>query len=78
MDRTTILIPPELRRRLADEARRRRVPQSELIRDALTRYLSEGEAEPPRLVGSAEVEGLEAREVKSWVRREWARKARAE
>jgi metal-responsive CopG/Arc/MetJ family transcriptional regulator len=75
MERTTILIPGDLRQRLVDEARRRRVPQSKLIRDALESYLDETAPEPPRMVGVADVEGLDARNVKSWVREQWARKA---
>jgi hypothetical protein len=76
MERTTILIPGDLRRRLADESHRRRVPQSALIREALERYLTERPAERPHLVGVADVDGVDAREVKAWVRKEWARKAR--
>ena len=72
MERTTILIPAELRRRVADEARRRRVPQSVLIREALERYLSDSRTERPRLVGVADIEGVDAREAKAWVRDQWA------
>ncbi len=75
MERTTILLPGDLRRRLADESRRRRIPQSALIREALERYLAERPADRPHLVGVAEVDGVDAREVKAWVRKEWARKA---
>lgn len=76
MERTTIFLPPELRRRLADEARRRSLPQAVLVREALTRFLDEGGSERPRLIGSAAVEGVDARSAKSWVRGEWSREAR--
>jgi predicted transcriptional regulator len=77
MERTTILIPEELRRRLVDEARRRKVPQSVLIRDALERYLDEGTGDRPHLVGAADVEGVDARDAKTWVRERWARARRS-
>jgi predicted transcriptional regulator len=73
MQRTTILIPEELRQRLVDEARRRRVPQSALIRDALERYLDERISGQPSVLGVADVEGVDARDAKAWVREQWAR-----
>jgi len=73
MERTTILIPEGLRRRLVDEARRRKVPQSALIRDALERYLDERTSGQPYLLGVADVEGVDARDAKAWVREQWAR-----
>ena len=74
MERTTVLIPKELRRRLADEARRRNTPQSALIREALERYLTESGPGRPRLVGLASMDGVDAREVKAWVRGQWTRR----
>jgi predicted transcriptional regulator len=73
MGRTTILIPEELRQRLVNEARRRKVPQSALIRDALERYLDEQSGDQPSLLGVVDVEGVDAREAKAWVRERWAR-----
>jgi predicted transcriptional regulator len=73
MERTTILIPEELRQRLADEARRRKVAQSALIRDALERYLDEQTSGQPSLLGVADVEGIDARDAKAWVREQWGR-----
>jgi predicted transcriptional regulator len=73
MERTTILIPEELRQRLVNEARRRKVPQSALIRHALERYLDEQTGGQPSLLGVADVEGVDARDAKAWVRDQWAR-----
>jgi hypothetical protein len=67
-----MFISEELRRRLVDEARRRKVPMSALIRDALERYLDEQAVGQPSLIGVVDVDGVDAREVKSWVRQQWA------
>ena len=75
MERTTILIPTDLRRRLVEEARRRRLPQSALIREALERYLAMGRPDRPSLIGAAEVDGVDSRQVKAWARRQWDAKA---
>lgn len=78
MERTTIFIPAELRRRLADEARRRRLPQAAIVREALERYLLSSIPDAPRFVGSAAVEGVDAREAKAWVREQWRRRSTPE
>lgn len=76
MERTTVFLPMDLRRKLADESRRRQQPQAVLIREALVQYLARNRAEQPKLVGAVTVEGVDAREAKSWVREEWRRRAR--
>jgi len=75
MERTNVFLPTELRRRLADEARRRGRPQAELVREALERYLAEAVPERPRVVGVADAPGLDARRAKAWVRGRWGRRA---
>jgi len=70
-----VFLPDELRRRLADEARRRGRPQAELVREALERYLAEAVPERPRVVGVADAPGLDARRAKAWVRGRWGRRA---
>jgi Ribbon-helix-helix protein, copG family len=47
MKRTTIYLEPELEIRLKREARRRRMPMAEIIRDALRNSLLRGPAKPP-------------------------------
>ena len=76
MERTTIFLPGDLRRRLADESRRRRKPQAELMREALEGYLNEplGGRRLPSFVGSASVGEVDARDAKRWLRGEWERK----
>jgi hypothetical protein len=59
--------------RLVDEARRRKVTQSVLIRDALERFLDEHTGSQPSLVGVVDVEGVDAQDAKAWVREQWAR-----
>jgi predicted transcriptional regulator len=75
MERTTLYVPEELRRRLADEARRQGRPQAELVREALVRYLDRQRPERPRLVGVASRTGVSARVAKRAVRSAWERDA---
>jgi len=75
MDRTTVFIPTDLRRRLADEARRRRQPQAALIREALAQYLLASPVDLPKLLGATSVPEVDAREAKAWVRQQWQSKA---
>ncbi len=75
MDRTTVFIPADLRRRLAGEARRRRQPQAALIRAALPQSLLASPADLPKLLGAVSVPEVDAREAKAWVRQQWQGKA---
>ena len=76
MARTTMFLPEDLRRRLADEARRRGQPQAVLVREALEGYLDRAKAKRslPTFVGSASSGEVDARDAKRWVREEWDKK----
>lgn len=71
MDKTTVYLPQETRRRLRDAARRTGRAQAELVRLALDRFLAEQEAPTPRSIGigaDPEVTGANSEE---WLRRHW-------
>lgn len=75
MNRTTIFLPPELQQRLADEARRRKVAQAELVREALTAYLDRSRRPVPSIIGVVDRPDIDARDAKAWVRERWAEEA---
>ncbi|HEX5396296.1 MAG TPA: CopG family transcriptional regulator [Candidatus Limnocylindria bacterium] len=71
MNKTTVYLPDDLRRSLKAAARRRRLPEADLVRDALRHYL-EGEDRPELTsVGSGADDGLAARDSEAWMRQEW-------
>lgn len=73
VEKTTIYLDPELRRRLQALAKRRHAPQAELIREALTAYLDAAPPPPlPSWVGIASVGG-DAGADKRRYREEWKR-----
>ena len=49
MKKTTVYLPPELKRALTRVARRRRCSEAELLREAVSRLVGEGEAPIPKL-----------------------------
>ena len=49
MTKTTVYLPPELKRALSRVARQRRCSEAELVREAVSRLAGEAEAPPPRL-----------------------------
>jgi predicted transcriptional regulator len=70
MDKTTLYLPAELRRALADHARRTKRPQAAIVRDAIAAYVgsepraklrSIGAGEDPELSGAASEDYLRAR-----------------
>ncbi len=71
MDKTTLYLTPELRRRLREAARRTGRRQADVIRLALDAYLDEGQANRPTSIGAGEDEALEARDTEAWLRDRW-------
>ena len=71
MDKTTLYLTPELRRRLREAARRTGRRQAEVIRSALDAYLEEGRANRPASIGAGDDEALEARDTEAWLRDRW-------
>jgi len=74
MEKTTLYLPEALHTSLRDAARRERRSAAELVREALTEYLSRRQRPRPRSVGAIQEPGLPpAREAKQWVRGQWDR-----
>ncbi len=71
MDKTTLYLTPELRRRLRDAARRSGRRQADVIRSALDAYLEEGQANRPQSIGAGEDVALEAGDTETWLREHW-------
>jgi len=71
MDKTTLYLTPELRRRLRETARRTGRRQADMIRSALDAYLDEGPMNRPRSIGSGEDGALDAGETERWLRERW-------
>ncbi len=71
MDKTTLYLTPELRRRLRDAARRSGRRQADVIRSALDAYLDAGQANRPTSIGAGEDEVLEAGDTETWLRERW-------
>jgi predicted transcriptional regulator len=74
MVKTTLYLPEDLQRELAEAARRLKRPQAELVRDALREFLAANRRPWPRSIGIAEDGTLDAREAKAWVREQWSRR----
>jgi predicted transcriptional regulator len=72
VDKTTLYLPPELRRALHAAAKRRRRSQAELIREALTTYLQK---ERPRLssIGMGEDDEVSGATSEDYLRSQWDR-----
>ena len=49
MTKTTVYLPPELKRALKNLARQRRCSEAELLREAVARLAGEADAPAPRL-----------------------------
>lgn len=71
MDKTTLYLTPELRRRLRDTARRTGRRQADVIRSALDAYLGEGLRDRPRSIGAGEDDALGAGDTEAWLRERW-------
>jgi metal-responsive CopG/Arc/MetJ family transcriptional regulator len=73
LEKTTVYLPADIRRELAEVARRRRVSQAELIREALQNYLAEQERPALRSLGAANSDEITGRTVRAWLRDNWHR-----
>lgn len=71
MDKTTLYLTPELRRRLREAARRSGRRQADMIRSALDAYLDEAQANRPRSIGAGEDDALDAGDTETWLRERW-------
>ena len=67
MQKTTVLLPPELRDLLKEVARRTGHPQAAVIREALRAYLRH-EAQPkPSSIGAGADDEVTARDSEAWL-----------
>ena len=71
VDKTTLYLTPELRRRLHEVARRTGRPQAEVIRSALDAYLSEPQPSRPQSIGAGDDGTLQAADTERWLRERW-------
>lgn len=72
MNKTTIYFPDELHRSLKVVARRSGRSQAHVIRDAVERYLADGERQLPASIGIGDDPGLDARDSEAWLEEQWA------
>lgn len=75
MEKTTLYLPPELRRALREQGRRSGRAQAELIREALGEYLARRPRPQPRSIGVVASGKVTGRNSEAWLRREWGRRA---
>ncbi len=73
MERTTIYLPLELKISIKAAAKRRRSSEAEVIRDALTRYLSEEELAElrPKSIGMISDGEVQAEHFDEWLAKNW-------
>jgi metal-responsive CopG/Arc/MetJ family transcriptional regulator len=74
MIKTTLYLPDDLQRELAEASRRLKRPQAELVREALRTYLAANGRPWPKSIGIVEDGTLDARDAKAWVREQWGRR----
>src|SRR2546425_10903463 len=70
MEKTTLYLPADLQLALRAASRRSGRPQAEIVREALTGYLTEQPRPLPRSIGIAADGTLDASEVDQWLERE--------
>ena len=73
MDKTTLYLPGRTRSRLREVARRTGRRQSELVREAIDRYLDDEPFPLPLSVGAGEDVELTGRNSEEWLRAEWGK-----
>lgn len=67
----TLFVPTGMLEELRGRSRRDGRPVSELIRDAIDRFLAEQQCVVPGFVGSVADGSLDATQAKRWVRERW-------
>jgi predicted transcriptional regulator len=74
MEKTTLYLPTELQRNLRDLSRRTGRPQAELIREALSAYVTKEGRPWPKSIGSAANGTVAGRDSEAWIREQWSRR----
>ena len=73
MEKTTVYLTRDLKRRLKGRSMRTNRPEAEVIREALDSYLSD-EQPMPLSIGSARSkfhDGVNSSNIKTWIRENW-------
>jgi predicted transcriptional regulator len=73
VDKTTIYLPSELRRALADHARRAKRPQAEIIREAIAIYVSAAPRPRMSFIGAGEDSELSGASSENYLRERFAK-----
>jgi hypothetical protein len=71
LEKTTVYLPADLRRQLAELARRRQMTQAELIREALRAFLAAQGRPTLRSLGAAKSKEITGRTARQWLRETW-------
>lgn len=78
MEKTTLYLPKELQVELRAAARRERRSQADIVRDAVTEYLTKRPRPLPKSIGIIDDwpdDGVDSSNIKEWLREQWAREA---
>jgi hypothetical protein len=70
MEKTTVYLPGDLRARLRETSKRLGLPQAEIVRDAVEKYLADRPRPWPKSIGSMPglAGNMSAVEAKKWAR----------
>jgi predicted transcriptional regulator len=71
LEKTTVYLPSETRRRLTEVAHRRKVTQAQLIREALVVFLASQETPALRSLGAGHSDEITGRTARRWLRENW-------
>jgi plasmid stability protein len=70
-EKTTLYLADDMRHALRDTARRSGRPQAEMVREALTGYLTANARPRPRSLGAGSDKDLSAVDSEDWLRARW-------
>jgi predicted transcriptional regulator len=71
LEKTTVYLPVETRRRLAEVARRRNVTQAKVIREALDAFLIAQARPSLRSLGAGHSDTITGRTARDWLQENW-------
>jgi predicted transcriptional regulator len=71
LEKTTVYLPAETRRQLTEVARRRNVPQAQLIREALVAFLASQERPKLRSLGAGHSDEITGHTARRWLQENW-------
>lgn len=73
MKKTTVYLPDDLLREVESLARREGRPQAQIVREALTKYVTDNPRPMPSIIGIAQgpEDGVDSTNVKAWLKENW-------